>query len=157
MPRVEVIRKLGLCLEHQLMEECMLIAIARFREVPADRRAGFEAWFDWSNNELREAEGLLGRRLLRASDGTYTEVAEHQSEQTFAAMNATGVAAHVQSRLRRILKEVPQIATHEVVHDLATSASCCGGTGSDQRRAALEGTALKAANATAAPGGCCRG
>jgi len=139
------------------MEERMFVAIARFPDVSAERRAGFEAWFAWSNNELREVDGLTGRRLLRASDGTYTAVVEHESAQTFAAMSATGVAAHVQSRLKRILKEVPQAATHEVVVDLATSGSCCGGRGGDGGGGAHQGAALAGVTAAAVSGGCCRG
>ncbi|RYV49336.1 hypothetical protein [Pengzhenrongella frigida] len=134
----------------------MFVAIAHFPEVSAERRAGLEAWFAWSNDELREVDGLTGRRLLRASDGTYVAVVEHESAQTFAAMSATGVAAHVQSRLRKILKEVPQTATLEVVVDLATSGSCCGGTG-DDGGGAHQRPALAVVTAAAGSGGCCRG
>ncbi|WP_407343452.1 hypothetical protein [Pengzhenrongella phosphoraccumulans] len=133
----------------------MFVAIARFPEVSAERRAGFEAWFVWSIDEWREVDGLTGRRLLRASDGTYATVVEHESAQTFAAMNATGVAAHVQSRLRKILKDAPVTATHEVVVDLAVSGSCCGGTGGGG--GAYQIVALPVVTAAAESGGCCRG
>ena len=134
----------------------MFVAIARFPEVCAERRTGFEAWFAWSNDELREVEGLTGRRLLRAPDGTYTEVVEHESAQTFAAMNATGVATHVQSRLRKILKDAPTTATHEVVVDLAVSGSCCGGRGGDGGGGSHQVVALAGVTAAAGSGGCCR-
>ena len=44
----------------------MFVAIARFPEVPTDREAEFRAWFAWSNDLLRDVDGLAGRRLLRA-------------------------------------------------------------------------------------------
>ena len=52
--------------EHQLMQDPMLVAIARFAEVPAEREAEFRAWFAWSNDQLRDLNGLQGPRLLRA-------------------------------------------------------------------------------------------
>ena len=134
----------------------MFVAIARFPEVSAERRTGFEAWFAWSNDELREVDGLTGRRLLRASDGAYSAVVEHESAQTFAAMNATGVAAHVQSQLRKILKDAPTTATHEVVVDLAASGSCCGGRGGDGGGGSHQVVALAGVTAAAGSGGCCR-
>ena len=48
----------------------MFVAIARFPEVPFDREAEFRAWFAWSNGQLRGIDGLRGRRLLRAEDGS---------------------------------------------------------------------------------------
>lgn len=134
----------------------MFVAITRFPEVSAEQRSGFEAWFAWSNDELREADGLTGRRLLRASNGTYTAVVEHDSAQTFAAMNATGVAGHVQSRLRKIVKDAPLTSTHEVVVDLAASGSCCGGRGGDGGGGGHQVVALAGMTAAAGSGGCCR-
>ena len=65
--------------EHQLMEERMFVAIAQFPEVPTEREEEFQAWFAWSNGQLHEIDGLRGRRLLRAADGTYTALVEHAS------------------------------------------------------------------------------
>ena len=49
----------------------MHIAIARFPAVPAERDKDFRDWFAWSNDQLRGMIGLRGRRLLRATDGSY--------------------------------------------------------------------------------------
>ena len=76
----------------------MFVAIAQFPEVPTERVEEFQAWFAWSNGLLREIDGLQGRRLLRAADGTYTTLGEHQSAQTFAAMHLTEVADPSQVR-----------------------------------------------------------
>ena len=56
----------------------MFVAIARFPEVPTEREAEFRAWFAWSNDLLRDIDGLQGRRLLRAPDGSYTALVEHK-------------------------------------------------------------------------------
>jgi len=133
----------------------MLVAIVRFPEVPVDRQVDFEAWFDWSNNELSEAGGLTKRRLLRAPDGSYTAIVEHASEDTFASMHATGVAARVQSRLAKILAEVPQATKYEVVADLPAGGSCCGGHGGEGRGSGHHTSSVSLLEAPAS-GGCCR-
>lgn len=131
----------------------MFVAIVRFPDVPAEREDEFQQWFAWSNDELREADGLAGRRLLRAADGSYTAVVEHASAETFAAMHTTGVASHVQSRLGRILDEVPRAVTYEIVADLATPAGCCGGGGG---RGGHHGAAAGGMVDAQVGGSCCR-
>jgi len=99
----------------------MFVAIAQFPEVPTEREEEFRAWFAWSNGQLREIDGLQGRRLLRAADGTYTALVEHQSADTFAAMHLTEVASHVHARLGQVLRGEPMATKYEVVADLAKS------------------------------------
>lgn len=127
----------------------MFVAIARFPEVPSQREKEFQAWFAWSNDQLREIDGLVGRRLLQAADGTYTALVEHQSAETFAAMHTTDAASQVHARLGEILMGEPAAMTYEVVVDLAKSGSCCGGGGHDQGAGIT--TELQVA------GGCCHG
>lgn len=134
----------------------MFVVIAQFPEVPAAREDEFEAWFAWSNDQLREIDGLQGRRLLRAGDGTYTALVEHQSGETFAAMHLTDVASLVHARLGQVLHGEPVATNYEVVADLAKSGSCCGGGGQGGHgkhdRAATGGRVeLQVA------GGCCQG
>lgn len=105
----------------------MFVAIARFPEVPTEREAEFRAWFAWSNDHLRDIDGLEGRRLLRAPDGRYTVLVEHKSAETFAAMRTTEVASQVHALLAELLLEEPAATMYEVVTDLAKSGSCCGG------------------------------
>ena len=57
----------------------MLIAIARFPAVPAERDKDFREWFASSNEQLRETAGLKGRRRQRAPDGSYSTLMEHES------------------------------------------------------------------------------
>jgi heme-degrading monooxygenase HmoA len=138
------------------MEERMFVAIARFPEVPTEREAEFRAWFAWSNDLLRDIDGLQGRRLLCASDGSYTALVEHNSAETFAAMHATEVATQVHALLAELLLDEPAATMYEVVADLANSGSCCGGAGGHggQRKhnLALVGAGDKAHTAS----GCCR-
>ena len=126
----------------------MHIAIARFPTVPAERDRDFRDWFAWSNDQLRETAGLKARRLLRAPDGSYTALVEHESASTFAAMHSAESVAKVHERLGQILNDAPQATKYDVVVDYPTSGPCCGGDpgagghgGSPQARV---------------PGGCCQ-
>ena len=135
----------------------MFIAIARFPEVPTEREAEFRAWFAWSNDRLREVDGLQGRRLLRAADGSYTALVEHDSAETFAAMHDTKAASHVHAQLEELILDRPAATIYEVVSDLAKSVSCCGGTSGhgDARRHDLALVSGSAEEQLA--GSCCRG
>jgi heme-degrading monooxygenase HmoA len=139
------------------MEERMFVAIARFPEVPTEREAEFRAWFAWSNDLLRDIDGLQGRRLLCASDGSYTALIEHTSAETYAAMRTTDVATQVHALLAELLINEPAATMYEVVKDLANSGSCCGG-GSGHGGQRKHNLALVGASSDAqVAGGCCRG
>lgn len=132
----------------------MFVAIARFPDVPAEREEAFQAWFAWSNEQLREIHGLQGRRLLRATDGTYTALVEHQSAETFAAMHTTQVASQVHARLGDIVNDDPRAATFEVMVDLSNSGSCCGGKGGNGGQHGYERTPV---DVSIENHGCCKG
>lgn len=103
-----------------------------------------------SNDQLRETPGLKSRRLLRAPDGSYTALVEHESATSFAAMHETeGVSVSmIQAGLGSILNDNPQATTYEVVVDFSTAETCCGdGHGT----ATHEGTPHAQVS-----GGCCR-
>jgi len=111
------------------MERHMFVAIVRFPEVPTEREGDLRMWFAWSNGLLSGTDGLRGRRLLRAADGGYTAIIEHDSAETFAAMHTTDEAARVHAHLHEVLGAEPAATTYEVVVDLVKSGSCCGGGG----------------------------
>jgi len=90
----------------------MFVAIARFPEIPTEREEEFQAWFAWSNDQLREIDGLKGRRLLRAPDGTYMALVEHKTSETFDAMHATEAASRRARPTRR--RHHRRAAGHEV-------------------------------------------
>ena len=98
----------------------MYIAIARFPPVPAERDKDFRDWFAWSNDQLREVAGLKARRLLRASDGSYTALVEHESASTFAAMHTAEPVSNIHERLGQILDDGPQATKYDVVVDFST-------------------------------------
>ncbi|MEP7036522.1 MAG: hypothetical protein ABI662_05480 [Dermatophilaceae bacterium] len=134
----------------------MFVAIAHFTEVPAEQEEEFQAWFAWSNDQLRAIDGLQGRRLLRAADGTYTALVEHQSAETFAAMHLTEVASLVHARFGQVLRDEPVATRYEVVADLARSGTCCGGGGHGGQGGhdrALDGGRVELQVAS----GCCQG
>jgi len=105
----------------------MLIAIARFPAVPAERDKDFREWFTSSNEQLRETAGLKGRRLLRAQDGSYSALMEHESASTFAAMHKAEAVSMIHSGLGRILSDGQPATRYEVVLDCSTSGPCCHG------------------------------
>lgn len=132
----------------------MFVAIAQFPEVPSELEDEFQAWFAWSNNQLRQVDGLTGRHLLRAADGTYTALVEHTNAETFAAMHDTEVALRVHARLGEILSDGPRSTKYDVVVDLAASGSCCGsGGGHGGHHGAAAGPLAKAP----VSGTCCQG
>jgi heme-degrading monooxygenase HmoA len=138
------------------MEERMFVAIARFPEVPTEREAEFRAWFAWSNDQLRDIDGLQSRRLLHATDGSYTALVEHTSAETFAAMHTSDVATQVHALLAELLINEPAATMYEVVADLANSGSCCGGAGGHggQRKPNL--AVVVAGDKAQTTSGCCR-
>lgn len=128
----------------------MLIALVRFPKVPSDHDDEFRDWFAWSNQRLADAEGLRNRRLLRATDGEYGALVEHESAATFAAMHAAPAAAKVQERLRQVIPELPRATQFEVVTGLAVGCCPAGGAVDPGRsKVPSEGEAL------AGTQGCC--
>jgi hypothetical protein len=98
-------------------EEDVHIAIARFPAVPAERDKDFRDWFAWSNDQLRATVGLRGRRLLRAPDGSYTALMEHDSASSFAAMRKAEAISMIQHGLGRILSDRRQAIRYDVLVD----------------------------------------
>jgi hypothetical protein len=111
------------------MEDPMLVATARFPEVPPEREAKSRAWFAWSNGQRRCSGGLRGHRLLHAEALTYTVLVEHASADTLAAKPARDAAERVDLRPGEVLDEQSVATVFDSVVDLATSVVCCGGGG----------------------------
>ena len=106
----------------------MFVALVQFPVVPVERDEEFREWFTWSNQQLQDTSGLKSRRLLRAEDGAYVALVEHESADTFAAMHKTAPVTGVQARLRQLLNDLPHATRFEVIVDSSTG-SCCGGHG----------------------------
>ena len=103
----------------------MYIAIARFPAVPAERDKDFRDWFAWSNDQLRGMVGLRGRRLLRASDGSYIALVEHESAGAFAAMRQAEAVSMIDRGLGGILNDRLQAMRYDVLVDFPTAEGCC--------------------------------
>ena len=99
----------------------MHIAIARFPAVPAERDKDFRDWFAWSNDQLRGMVGLRGRRLLRAPDGSYTALVEHDSAGAFAAMLKAEAVSMIDRGLGPILNDRRQAMSYDVLVDFPTA------------------------------------
>ena len=97
----------------------MYIAIASFAAVPAERDQDFRDWFASSNKVLRGSVGLKTRRLLRAADGSYTALSEHESAGTFAAMHTAEAVSMIRAGLGKILNDSAKATGQDVVVDQA--------------------------------------
>ena len=117
----------------------MHIAIARFPAVPAEHDKDFRDWFAWSNDQLRGMVGLRGRRLLRAPDGSYTALVEHDSAAAFAAMLTAEAVSMIHRGLGPILNDRGQAMSYDVLVDFPTAERCrCDGNGTCCEGAAAE-------------------
>ena len=103
----------------------MHIAIARFPAVPPEHDKAFRDWFAWSNDQLRGMVGLRGRRLLRAPDGSYTALLEHDSAAAFAAMLKAEAVSMIHRGLGPILNDRRQAMSYDVLVDFPTADGCC--------------------------------
>jgi len=108
----------------------MHIAIARYPAVPAEHDKDFQDWFAWSNEQLRGMVGLRGRRMLRALDGTYTALVEHDSADDFAAMLKAEAISMIHRGLGTVLNDRRQAMSYDVLMEFPTADGCrCDGNG----------------------------
>jgi heme-degrading monooxygenase HmoA len=64
----------------------MFMAIISFPPIRAGKDAEFLEWFAWTNKEFSAQKGFIRRRLLKPlQGGSYAEVVEHESRETFMA------------------------------------------------------------------------
>ena len=130
----------------------MHIAIARFPAVPAERDKDFRDWFAWSNDQLRGMVGLRGRRLLRAPDGSYTALVEHDSASAFAAMHKAEAVSMIHRGLGRILNDRRQAMRYDVLVDFPIAEACrCDGHGTCSCEGAVSEPGLRLGSGGAVP------
>lgn len=104
----------------------MHIAITRFPTVPAERDKDFRDWFARSNEQLHAVVGLRGRRLMRAPDGSYTAMVEHDSAGSFAEMHKAEAISMIHHGLGCILSNSRQVMSYDVLVDFPTAETCSG-------------------------------
>ena len=92
----------------------MIVITGRFR-ASAGSEAQLESAFAESQKSLGASEGLVGRRLLRARDGSYMVIVEHQSRQTLADMRKSPEHARWHAKLTSLMDGPPQHSEFEPV------------------------------------------
>jgi len=116
------------------------IAITRFPAVPAERDKDFRDWFARSNEQLRAVVGLRGRRLLRAPDGSYAAMVEHDSASSYADMHKAEAISMIHHGLGCILSTSRQATSYDVLVDSPTAETC---SGDDHGTCGCEGSAAE--------------
>lgn len=94
----------------------MFVAIINFPPVKAGREKEFREWFEWSNNEMSKFKGFLRRRLLKpVKGGNYVAVIEHESHDTFMAVQTSPFHAEAAKRVLPLLDGHPNPVFYEAI------------------------------------------
>lgn len=95
----------------------MFVNLVRFPAPAAGAEAAFVEWFKHSNTIYREFPGFVSRRLLRAADGSYAAVVEHESDTTFIAMHTSPERQRMWDEVEPLLQGRPEPAFFDVVDE----------------------------------------
>ncbi len=95
----------------------MFVNLVRFPALVEGREAAFVEWFEHSNIVYLEFPGFVLRRLLRAADGSYAAVVEHESEATFMAMHTSPERQRMWDEVEPLLEGLPEPAFFDVVDE----------------------------------------
>jgi antibiotic biosynthesis monooxygenase (ABM) superfamily enzyme len=93
----------------------MFVNLVRFPAPRQGQEAAFVEWFERSNKVYRNFSGFRSRTLLRAVDGSYAAVVEHESETTFMAMHTSPERAGMWAEVEPLLQGRPEPAFFDVV------------------------------------------
>ncbi len=94
----------------------MLVIIINFPPIKEGRDAQFREWFAWSNGEFKKINGFIGRRLLRpAKGGNYAAIMEHESLETFTAMQKSPEHGEAGRRVAPLFDGSPAPQVFEVI------------------------------------------
>jgi heme-degrading monooxygenase HmoA len=94
----------------------MYIAIVHFPAIREGKDGEFREWFEWSNRELGKCYGFIGRKLLRpVGGGNYVSLVEHESRETFTAMQESPGHAEAGRRVAPLLNGQPAPEFFDVV------------------------------------------
>jgi heme-degrading monooxygenase HmoA len=93
-----------------------LLLLSVFRPSKEGKEEEFREWFVWSNNEFAKHPGFVGRRLLKpVGGGPYVAIVEHESMESFAAMNGSPFHAEAGKRVGPLLDGNPAPQFFEVM------------------------------------------
>jgi heme-degrading monooxygenase HmoA len=94
----------------------MFVVIINFPPIKEGRDAEFREWFFWSGNQFTGYNGLISRKLLKPLEGgTYAAIVEHESRETFMAMQNSPEHAETGKRVEPLLDGHPTPHFYELV------------------------------------------
>ena len=94
----------------------MFVVIISFPPIKEGKDAEFREWFAWTNNEFANYKGFIGRRLLKpVKGGNYAAILEHESQETFMAMNNSPAHAEAGKRVGPLLDGNPTPQFYEAI------------------------------------------
>ena len=94
----------------------MFVVIINFPPVKEGKDAEFREWFAGTSKEFANYKGLIGRRLLRPVKGdNYVAIVEHESQETFMAMNNSPAHAEAGKRVGPLFDGSPTPQFYEVI------------------------------------------
>jgi heme-degrading monooxygenase HmoA len=94
----------------------MFVVIINFPPIMEGKDAEFREWFALTNKEFANYKGLIGRRLLKpVKGGKYAAIVEHESQETFTAMNKSPAHAEAGKRVGPLFEGSPSPEFYEVV------------------------------------------
>jgi heme-degrading monooxygenase HmoA len=94
----------------------MFVVIIDFPPIKAGKDADFLEWFAWTNKTFADYKGFVARRLLKPlKDGNYAALVEHESQESFNAMNSSSAHDEAGKRLGPLLDGNPSPHFYEVV------------------------------------------
>ena len=74
----------------------------------------FKSWFSESNKVLSDFPGFVSRKFLKAPDGSYRIVVEHESKETFIKMHNSPEHEKLHPACHAFMSEPPQRKTYTV-------------------------------------------
>ena len=94
----------------------MFVVIINFPPIMEGKDAEFREWFAWTNKEFANYKGLIGRRLLKpVKSGNYAAIVEHESQETFMAMNKSPAHAEAGKRVGPLFDGSPSPQFYDVI------------------------------------------
>jgi heme-degrading monooxygenase HmoA len=94
----------------------MFIVIINFPPIMEGKDAEFREWFARTNKEFANYRGLIGRRLLKPVKGSnYVAIVEHESQETFMAMNKSPAHAEAGKRVGPLFDGSPSPQFYDVI------------------------------------------
>jgi heme-degrading monooxygenase HmoA len=94
----------------------MFVVIINFPPIKEGKDAEFREWFAGTSKEFANYKGLIGRRLLKpVKGGNYAAIVEHESQETFMAMNNSPAHAEAGKRVGPLFDGSPTPQFYEVI------------------------------------------